>query len=324
MTAANKDSLEVIAFRHAFLRLKRLIGDETDALSEDALRDSDLRNLVVLLGYAASEIRNSEGQSQSAFTSPVDPRFLESWREYERDYERPVSEACRTVAREFPEFAELHLPFIPDPRQAWDWFWSDVAGQQDELDDLLGMIGNALEEREEDEGSIELPDELAELGRAAWLDLTNSVPLDVDGIIRRRALLPFVLIPRHVANRYGSSEKRSLAERLRQAQEAFIYGLPLAALALLRSIVEVSLRDHYRSSGSGLTEMIGNAKGLTGAANAAALHRLRQLANAALHDGDHPSLEAAWNTDKSLELEMTRLFVAVRDLIEHAPSAPPR
>jgi hypothetical protein len=64
--------------------------------------------------------------------------------------------------------------------------------------------------------------------------LTENVSFDLAGVFRRRRLAPFVMIPRHVSGRYGTSDPLSLMARLQQAQEAFVCGIPLAAFALMR------------------------------------------------------------------------------------------
>ena len=101
---------------------------------------------------------------------------------------------------------------------------------------------------------------------------------------RRRAIIPFVLVPRQVAAKHGSAEKLSLLKNLQQAHDAFAFGATYAALALILSIMEALLRDHYDAEGKDLNERIRNARGrLPRGANETALHRLRKLGNAILH-----------------------------------------
>ena len=90
-------------------------------------------------------------------------------------------------------------------------------------------------------------------------------------------------------------------------------------LALMRSIMEAVLRDHYGAGGEDLSERIRSARNrLPHGANEAALHRLRRLANAVLHldrekDEDLPSMN-----DKQLEKEIVSLLFVLRALIEGA------
>jgi len=103
---------------------------------------------------------------------------------------------------------------------------------------------------------------------------------------------------------------------LEEAHEAFVFGAPLAALALMRSIVETMLRDHYGAQGSDLNELIRVCSNLPEGANPAAL-RVRRLANAVLHF-DQSSLDFP-RDDRGLENAVVGLLFAVRALIEGAP-----
>jgi hypothetical protein len=107
---------------------------------------------------------------------------------------------------------------------------------------------------------------------------------------------------------------------LQQAHDAFIYGANFAALALMRSVMEAMLRDHYRAEGTDLSERIRNARGrLPPGANEAALHRLRKLANAVLHldrekDEGLPAMD-----EVRIEKEIVSLLFVLRALIEGVP-----
>jgi Domain of unknown function (DUF4145) len=158
--------------------------------------------------------------------------------------------------------------------------------------------------------------------RADWKRLKDEAGFDLRGVLRRRALVPFVLFPRHVAAQHGQAEMLSIYENLRQAHEAFIFGAPSAALALMRSILEIVLRDHYGAQGDlQLYERINRSRRLLpSSANAEALHRLRMIANAVLHL-DNETKEAVPKLGPiELEKEILRLLRVLRDLIEGAPS----
>jgi len=127
-----------------------------------------------------------------------------------------------------------------------------------------------------------------------------------------------VLIPRSVAARYGDKDRHSLLTNLQQAHDAFVFGVPHASIAMMRSIMEAVLRDHYRANGSSLYAMIEDRRfAPPRAANKAALHKLRTLANAVLHLGEEqleehlPKLD-----DQGLEKEIVRLLFVLRSLIE--------
>jgi hypothetical protein len=161
------------------------------------------------------------------------------------------------------------------------------------------------------------------LAMADWKSLKDEARLDLRGVFRRRALVPFVLFPRHVAAHHGRDDLLSIYQNLRQAHEAFVFGAPFAALALMRSIMEVVLRDHYGAPGDDLPlhERINNSRRLLPhGANAAALHRLRMIANAVLHLGTERNEALPRFEPIQLEKEILSFLRVLRALIEGAPS----
>lgn len=155
-------------------------------------------------------------------------------------------------------------------------------------------------------------------GIAAWRSLETEMEFDLAGIFRRRSLAPFVLVPRHVAKTYGESDPLSLLPRLRQAQEAFVFGVPLAALALMRSILELLLQKNYGGTGHGLKNLIGEVarRGLfPSQIGLPQINRLMELGNDALH----PNPQHLHNVN-NLEKEILSLLIILRTLIEEAPS----
>ena len=110
-----------------------------------------------------------------------------------------------------------------------------------------------------------------------------------------------------------------MLKNLQEAHDAFVFGATHAALALMRSIMEAVLRDHYRADGKDLSERNRNAcHRLPPGANEEALHRLRKLANAILHL-DREKDEGLLNMDEvRLEKEVVLLRFVLRALIEGA------
>lgn len=91
----------------------------------------------------------------------------------------------------------------------------------------------------------------------------------------------------------------------------------------MRSIMEVVLRDHYGAPGDDLPlhERINNSRRLLPhGANAAALHRLRMIANAVLHLGTERNEALPRFEPIQLEKEILSLLRVLRALIEGAPS----
>jgi hypothetical protein len=90
-----------------------------------------------------------------------------------------------------------------------------------------------------------------------------------------------------------------------------------AALAMMRSIMEAVLRDHYSAMGKDLNERIRNVRGrLPPRANEGALHRLRKLANAILHLDREKNEGLPKMNESRLEKEIVSLLHVLRALIE--------
>jgi hypothetical protein len=158
-----------------------------------------------------------------------------------------------------------------------------------------------------------------------WDELTDEIGLQLADVLRRRRLAPFILFPRHFAMRLGAPEKALLYRSLQQAHDAFIFGVPFAALALMRSIMETVLREHYHAQGNDLSERINSVrKILPAGANEAALHRLRMVANAVLHHSADKHQTVAKLEPLQVEREVVSLLCVLRALIEGVPQWLPR
>lgn len=103
----------------------------------------------------------------------------------------------------------------------------------------------------------------------------------------------------------------SLYRRYIQAAQAFIFGAPLAALALQRATMEEALRKHWGAEGGAIRNA--NLPDLAWEARAS---RLKRLANDALHND--PEKEGADALDRAI----IENFQLLRLIIENAPSTP--
>ena len=118
---------------------------------------------------------------------------------------------------------------------------------------------------------------------------------------------------------------------LQQAQDAFIYGAPFAAIALMRAILEIVLSRHYGAAGKDVNTMIENADPLPDGVARPRLHALRMLARDVLHfkaervNKGHAHLWAVMKNEneREVEKELVSFFVALRALIEGAPALRP-
>lgn len=321
MSKSGKDSGEVIEFMTLFKRLKYWCDDAPEELADLAKTDASVKDLCNRLYAVAQDLHRVETSEPASFTAPVSPDLVDSWRDYEQRYELTLFEI---------ESWDAGTRFIEFPPGFFDsdlrWLAADAIGAEYAMNigamvlaaEILADQANSVLSRLPNGNSDEDPPTIQK-GLEAWKRLTETVGLDLRGVLRRRQLVPFVMIPRHVAKKYGSAERLSMLRNLEQAHYAFVFGATHAALGLMRSIMESVLRDHYRAEGKDLNERIRNARSrLPPGANEAALHRLRKLANAILHLDREKGEGLPITVDVHLEKETVSLLFVLRDLIEGA------
>lgn len=331
MRERSKDSSEVVEFMSLFARLKTFSDDGPDDLIALSEQDLSVKAVCLELGNVASFLRMNESRARRLFAAPVDPNFIAAWRDYEARYSHPISSIwIRSILPELDTMLRQALSDDdghPDTRvnlseadARWEVANDDGAVQAKGIHDALAFAQFNADDQDRWVENPDLADRILD-GVAAWERLKVETGFDLEGIFRRRELIPFVLVPRQVSSKHGSAQTLSMLRNLQQAHDAFVFGASYAALALMRSIMESVLRDHYRAEGKDLSERIRNAQGrLPDGASAAALHRLRKLANAVLHldpdkDEGLPRMDEA-----KLEKEIVSLLYVLRALIEGAPS----
>jgi hypothetical protein len=288
MVASGKDSAEVVKFMTLLAKLKDWSDDDPDSLPGLANEDEKVKDLCLDLYFTAHYLELSERSHRELFTAPVDPKFVTLWRDFEDRYEAVLAGIFFTDLD--PKFMEVSSANQAQGSPAGlnkanlQWELADDDASRQAL-----QIERAIEFGHEQatQDWRDLPDEFRESienGFAAWKRLKRDVGFDLRGVFRRRELVPFVLIPRHVAASYGNAERLSMLKNLLQAHDAFIFGAPFAGLALMRSTMETLLRYHYGAHGKTLEALIEHASTrLPRGVDSEALHRLRRLANETLH-----------------------------------------
>lgn len=316
MKSYGKDSPKVVEFMTLFARLKEWSDDAPEDLVDLAAGDEGVKDLCAKLSMAAFMLTMNERRARTLFAAPVDPAFIASWRDYEHRYQKVASDIW--LADLLPEVVYKKEADVKKADLQWDMA-NDDAGEQ--AAGIVDAIEFARFNVDQEYRWVDQPDfiERVQDGIAAWERMEKDTGFDLQGVFRRRALIPFVLVPRHVSAQHGSAETLSMLKNLQHAHDAFVFGATHAALALMRSILEGMLRDHYGAHGKDLNERIWNARHqLPPGVNAAALHRLRLRANAILHldkerHEELPKLDAV-----GLEKEIVSLLSVLRNLIEGA------
>ena len=315
MRADTENSPEVAKFLYLFAELRRQTNSHPEETPNLVETDVATRSLCENLRSAAQALKKSERSRRELFSAPVGTEFRGAWRDYEERYEPVLAEIRATEL-----FADLDFGTAEGkPPSDFDLDWAvadDIAKEHAAcLDNAVRFADFNAQQDWRDFPQAEM-DEVQE-GAAVWARLTGQAGFDLRGFLRRRELVPFVLVPRKVAAKESSADKISLLKSLEQAHEAFNYGLPLAALALMRSIMEAALRDHYEAKGKNLKEMIIHVRDrLPEGASEPALHRLRELANAAIHLDNAKHRGLARMDELDLEKKVLSLLFVLRALIE--------
>jgi hypothetical protein len=272
--------------------------------------DENLRQLATDLGYWGHRLSRAEIKTHEFHTGPVDQRFIQTWRLYEEKYEPLVIYI----------YENYGLPGRIDEIRRYVKTENVDIDAEDGVESIHAVfeLVNWIRNVDPSDQSAKPPNvDMNELRFAAetWKYLSEDMKIDFEGILRRRALAPFVLVPSHVSRHHGQTAKLSLFTHLKQAYDAYVFGVPFAALTLMRSILELTLRRHYGAQGADLSEMIGRCEKLPNEVSKRRLHRLRKLANDIVHVNSERS-----ELPDNLEEEIWSLLKTLRSLIEGAPN----
>lgn len=333
-------SEEVAVFLAMFEQLEKCCEGSPKNLGELSATTRSVLELCEKLYAVSTSLRVAELSTPEAFSFPSNVGFQKKWRRYEEQYEQVIFSIVRkNSVAENPvrvPIGQMH----PDLR----WMVADVIARVHSLKlQSLVLMSVAFPEETKQRLRNMFPDSSDEEGSAedAWRALTESAGLDPILVLRRRQLIPFVLVPRQGRDKTGITAK--LLRNLENAQRSFVFGATLAALVLMRSIMESALRDCYKVRGAKLEQKIDNAAvHFPAGVTAHALHRLRKLANQIVHLGSESrshrsSQDDIWiqrmstalyrevdvsetNAERWLEVEVVYLLGVLRKLVEGAPN----
>ena len=310
-----KDHEYVVRFLRLYDKLRDMCDDNPAHVEELAREDEGFKKICRDLSSLAAWFSVAERSQRSLYAAPVDPKFVGTWRDFEERFSSVLArislEALGFVrldpAGEVSDEYEVALDHAEDAARESAWA----------IQSVIDFAEEKLDELEDDDCDAEDVEQI-QLGLSEWKELPLTLGLNLRSVLTRRRLVPFVLIPRHVADKHGPAEPLSLLEHLRQAQEAFIFGAPLAALALVRSVLELVLRIHYGTHENlELKDQIDSVRGLPPKVNRTDLHNIRRLANAILH------FKKCVSIPEDIEHQMVKHLGVLQRLIEGAPPRPP-
>jgi hypothetical protein len=313
VTSEAKDHEYVIRFLSLYAKLREMCDDDPAHVEVLARGDDGFRKICLDLSWVESSLSIAERSQRSLYAAPVDPKFVSAWRDFE---ERFSSVVAGIFLEELGMVLDNPAGVLPDRSEATLDHAEDAARERAHaIQSVIDFAESSI--AGEYHGYDDEFVEQIELGLLEWKKLHFTLGLNLRSALTRRNLVPFVLIPRHVASKHGPAQALSLFEHLRQAHEAFVFGAPLAALALVRSVLELVLRNHYRTQGD-LEEQIKTVKGLPRGVTRSDLHDIRRLANAVLHF----STERV-SIPEDIERQIVKHLDVLRRLIEGAPLMPP-
>jgi hypothetical protein len=314
-----KHSPEVQTFMAAFHRLRDRISDDPSVLEREVMTaDRSLAKLCRELDGASWPLKIAQRSRRQLYSAPTNPNFVAAWREYEANYARPLARIS---------LFGLGLPKMPEESAAdendaseriWEWEQDEAESNAEGFRAVVELAEEEIDVQAKHRGWDEDDVERAREGLHAWRGLVEGAEFDLAGVFRRRRLTPFVMIPRHVSGHYDASDPLSLTARLQQAQEAFVYGVQLGALAIMRSILEIILRKHYQLGEGKLSRLIETAaaNGLfPSEIHLSQIQTLHRLGN----DSVHPNPQELHKVF-DIETEVLSLLFILRTLIERTPN----
>lgn len=296
-------------FLATFNALRKAVGDDPFKLSATWKGNPLLQKLCDELVHLVYQFHVAEEWSPYAFTPNVASTSAAARREYDDRWSLAVREVASRDFLFLFEQLENEIATDETDEARPDQLTVDIGNWKDDAVDEAGDIEHlmdfALSHLEvDDSGDLEWVNN----SKKAWGRL-KSAGLDVKGALWRRRAIPHILVPPHVARHYGANHA-SLYRRLHQAGRAFIFGAPLAALALQRAVMEEVLSKHWGADRGHIRNA--NLPELSWDARAS---RLKNLANDALHS-DPEKLSS-----DQLDRAIIENFILLRLLIEHAPTA---
>jgi hypothetical protein len=333
MSGTPKDSPEVMTFMALFAEVKKICGDQPEALAGLAGDDQQVRNLCVRLHSLATDLVFAEASHSEAFAVSVRKTFRTAWRDFQDRYHEPIFYITICAFREDGDGGEVYFSHDAFHKQAPHMAFavSDIVAQEAFIALEKSMLALEVLKEQTSETGLEIQANdgatlRLDIGNAleSWQLLRDTVGLDIRTAFRRRQLLPFTLVPDQVPVPQPENGRLSLLKHLADAQNAFVFGSTLAALGLMRSIMESTLRDYYHAPGSTIEQFINNATGLPDLVSPARLHFLRTISNDVLHLSNSARFRRTSLNGERMEREVISLFRMLRDLIEGIPEGSKR
>lgn len=337
MTENRIPSPDQAVFLTRFSKLKQQCNDDPKRLKNLALEDPHISECCYHLHETAESIVQGDGKSKKTMIS-VDQDFRDAWRDYQERYRLEVFYSAPIFRT--PVHLTLSSETSENMGSDWKerWNLSQIGALRFSLCECfirmslvylkntgeIKRVYNYIKKlhaahRRGCIKSEDIPEDIPNVDEMlSSMDfLQEATGINPNEVVRRHSLLSTV----HITQKAGATHP--MLEHLEQAQRAFVGGAPLASVALIRSIMEVVLRQHYRTEddihATDLEALINNASDLPPEVNPTRLHDIRRNANAILHadpNQNHRAKILYDGSDERLETEIASMFKALRELIE--------
>lgn len=287
--------------------------DRTELVEATARQDLEFRSLCIKFSLIVMKLDQENRNSKDGMIKPVSDNFIRQWRFYEKHLRAPISNIAFLDLIDAIDTIEDGSPSISEREKDWRF-------AEDQANEDVKSIKRTLryfKDMDDDEDISE--------GISTIEKLVVSDNIDIQGFLRRSELVPSLLIP-HRVSRSAAGEGFALYDLWADARRAFLFGAPLAALALVRAILEKMLRKFYKAKGESLAELITSFSPALNPSEGDELHRIRIIANAILHtEGKYRELtEFQLARERKIteraasdpERETIQLLEAARNLIE--------
>ena len=240
-----KKSEEETTFLTAFAALKSACGDEPRRVEWLARNNDTFKEVACELCHTGRSLRRYEDTRKEKYSANVGRDFRKAWRDFEERYEQVVLDAVLQLPETLVEEFGFTRPTEVRTPEEVDWDNCD-----DEAEISADGIFYAMSYAEDEASGRTGPD--GRRSKEDWqihdgneaVEKLRTIGVDFRGILRRRALLPFVNLPDHLGNDL-KPEEHEYQMLLLEAQQAFIFGSLVGTLIVLRSLLEKFLFDFY-------------------------------------------------------------------------------
>lgn len=344
---------QVSNFLACFAQLKNYSDDDPLELMKLCCSDDSVVELCTQIYASYKDIKDENDLNSSAYIHSISKNFINFFRDYENRYhlactwgsmcgeDSPAAGSAKDIIRIYVQNRDVytkhssHLNPSHINKSAWEIADEDAVIAKAKIDDatiisqyLMGWVESypALNESLLEAGgsdAIELIQSASD-GSEIFRNLEAITDIDIQGIIRRKSLAPLILVQSKSSHGSHSSLQISLFSILNQAHKAFIFGLNFASISMLRSTLEVILRDHYKLGGTSrdgrpidLLQMINDSYSkLPKDIGPMHLHKLRIKANSILHISPKNVEGESADPIMALEIEVLEYLHTIRRLIE--------